>query len=347
MQKLKEKVEMLAAQLSALTTQPFAFPSHASFTGETTSISQGTSESSLGLTQGPLGGENSFQGTTERLNSFKETSEEGSNDVIDSGLLGISDANSLFHYFQTTFISRFPFIILPPQTTADSLRLASPFLFLSIMAATTFHNPPIQRHLGSLIKRKICSQLIMRAERSLDLLQGLLVHLAWYHYFLNPQAPQMSLVLQLCIALVHELGIDKSPCERKKDKFGIENEVSGDGQNESSRSLEEKRALLGTYFLASSFAAAFRKHSVMDFMKYMEKCCQSLSEAAEFPSDLFISPMVQLQVLSRRVSDEMCYECVDSETKGEAALHMATGAFRRELEHLVSSIINIRDVNGK
>jgi hypothetical protein len=67
----------------------------------------------------------------------------------------------------------------------------------------------------------------------------------------------------------------------------------------------------------------------------MEQCCQSLTEAEDAPSDLWINPLVQLQVLSRRVSDGFSYDDVGStDIKGEAAVQITTGAFCRDLERL-------------
>jgi hypothetical protein len=78
---------------------------------------------------------------------------------------------------------------------------------------------------------------------------------------------------------------------------------------------------------------AFRKQSTMNWTKYMEQCRQSLAEAEDEPSDRWIRPLVQLQVLSRRVSDGFSYDDVgNTDIKGEAAIRITTGAFRRDLE---------------
>jgi hypothetical protein len=173
-------------------------------------------------------------------------------DIIDQGLVTLDEAESAVQTFKGSSFPQFPFVVLDPGITAGSLRVENPFLFLTIVAANMFHNPPLQQRLETEIRKMMCSKIIMRAERNLGLLQGLLVHLAWYHNFFQPQAPQLFLVLQLCLTIIHELGIDK----RTKDRNNKFNEGTGISElietPNSTSMAAEKRALLGMYCLSSS-----------------------------------------------------------------------------------------------
>lgn len=82
--------------------------------------------------------------------------------------------------FRQSLVHYFPFVVVPPTVSAETLQQDSPFLFLCIMAVTSFENPMIQRRLGQEIKKQICDRLVMGHEVSMDLLQGLLVFVAWY-----------------------------------------------------------------------------------------------------------------------------------------------------------------------
>ena len=101
-------------------------------------------------------------------------------DIIDAGLLTMEAANSLLETFKTTLTPHFPFVVIAPQTTAKELRQEKPCLFLAVLAAASYEDMPLQRSLSKKVSRAISDRMIRGGEMSLDLLQGLLVHLAWY-----------------------------------------------------------------------------------------------------------------------------------------------------------------------
>jgi hypothetical protein len=114
------------------------------------------------------------------------------------------------------------------------------------MAVTSFEDPILQRRLGQEIKKQICDRLVMGMEVSMDLLQGLLVFVAWYHYFCVPGKHQYFLMLHLCVNMCHELRLDLN----EKGKRGLEEaQTQGKAQTPA-----EMRALLGTYCLSSMYA---------------------------------------------------------------------------------------------
>jgi len=106
----------------------------------------------------------------------------------------------------------------------------------------------MQYRLGQEIKKQICDRLVMGSEVSMDLLQGLLVFVAWYQYFCVPGKHQYFLMLQLCVNMCHELRLDLN----EKGKRGLEEAQT----QRKARSPAEMRALLGTYYLSSMYAAS-------------------------------------------------------------------------------------------
>ena len=63
-------------------------------------------------------------------------------DVIDDGLLSMESANSLLHAFKTAIMPHFPFVMIAPHVTGEVLRREKPFLFLAILAATSYETWP-------------------------------------------------------------------------------------------------------------------------------------------------------------------------------------------------------------
>jgi len=75
----------------------------------------------------------------------------------------------------------FPFIIIPPQDTAASLRHEKPFLFLAILSVASFHDLPVQEKLGNRFKVMVTEKVLYGGDDCLKLeyLQGLMIVLAW------------------------------------------------------------------------------------------------------------------------------------------------------------------------
>lgn len=109
-------------------------------------------------------------------------SDEGDKDIIDRGLLNIEAAENYLESFKSILTPHFPFVVIPHQASAVQLREEKPFLFLAIMASASYENILLQRSLGAEVRRAVASRIILNGEVSFDLLQGLLVFLAWYAY---------------------------------------------------------------------------------------------------------------------------------------------------------------------
>ena len=260
MQRLEQKVEDLAAQLDTLTKQP-QLPSsslEAASSASYTPSSQPYDVSGSGPSSNPgpqasnsleaLGAAGAGPGPAQLVvNGTKRRY-----DKFDHIAFGLDDLDELLHIFRNDFFPEFPFILLSSEDTSESLRHKNPFLLWSIVAATSYKDFRLQRRLGREIQRQIATRIIMDNEKSLDLLQGLLVHLAWHHYFLRPESPQILLFLQLCINLVNGLGLGRDHSARTTSKVDrAPNLRPGTEPVRGMHSLCELRAFLGTYYLCS------------------------------------------------------------------------------------------------
>jgi len=75
---------------------------------------------------------------------------------------------------------QFPFVIIPAGTTADKLRQEKPFLYMTILMVASYEDNKIQIMMAKEIWEYLCMHMIIQAEKSLDLLQGLLILIAWF-----------------------------------------------------------------------------------------------------------------------------------------------------------------------
>jgi hypothetical protein len=170
-------------------------------------------------------------------------------DVVDHGFLSIAEAQILLDNYRSKAIQHFPFVPIAHDTSAPSLKKDKPFLFMCIMATMKFDNCTIQRHIGEEVRIQAHQRVFMKSESSLELLQGLLIYLAWYQYFFSYEKQQIVQLAQLCVSLVHNLGLDQNPNNtRRKVDLGPDETAPG---RKGARSTDQLRALLGTYCTAS------------------------------------------------------------------------------------------------
>ena len=90
------------------------------------------------------------------------------------------EAEILLLEFRSSMTSQFPFVVIRPEETSQSLRSEKPLLWKAIMFAAAHGDSDRQLSLGSNLIEDITTRLLFRAEKSLQLLQALLVFIAWY-----------------------------------------------------------------------------------------------------------------------------------------------------------------------
>jgi len=73
----------------------------------------------------------------------------------------------------------FPFVVIPPLQGIFHFRQDHPFLFRACIAVAAHTDPLLQMRLGEDMLRYVGERMLLCTEKSLDLLQGLLVLIAW------------------------------------------------------------------------------------------------------------------------------------------------------------------------
>ncbi|KAM5474653.1 hypothetical protein MferCBS49748_000059 [Microsporum ferrugineum] len=253
-------------------------------------------------------------------------------DVVDQGFLTMEDAERFISTFKASMTEHFPFVLIPPHVMAEQLRRERPFLFLAVISSASYTDMPLQRKLGQEVKAAIASRMIINGEVCLDLLQGLLVYLAWCHYHTRPH--RYTQFLQLAIALIIELRLDRPPLT-KTWKTGIRFTSKYDPDDitytRPSLGRDEQRAVAGCYYLSSTISGLLQKPSTFPYTAYLEECCKSLYDAAEYPSDKSILHIVQLQLIAEKIDRISLRHGMELENPG-SAMELYVQSLKAELE---------------
>ena len=86
--------------------------------------------------------------------------------------------NALLYIYGNNMASQFPFVVLPELSAAE-LAQTKPFLYRTVLMAASYHDKAGQIRMAKEIFQYLSVHMIIENEKSLDLLQGLLVLMAW------------------------------------------------------------------------------------------------------------------------------------------------------------------------
>lgn len=92
--------------------------------------------------------------------------------------VGTEDPDTLLSIFRNEMHPNFPFTAIPDSVSASELRENWPTLFTAVMAVTTRHSGR-QARLGKQIIQQLADRVVVRGERNLDLLHGVLTYTGW------------------------------------------------------------------------------------------------------------------------------------------------------------------------
>ncbi|TGO38438.1 hypothetical protein BHYA_0075g00410 [Botrytis hyacinthi] len=225
----------------------------------------------------------------------------GLNDVISRCIVSTKQAEEALKEFASR-ASAFPFVLIPPEASLESLRHERPILLLGILASTCQNNIPVQHLLESELRETISSRTIIHGEKSIDLLQGILLYLAWYHYHYNPEKDNLFQLTQMANAMVIDLELHRPKfCELQtsySNTLGFECP-----KKFTPIQIEERRTLVGSFCLTSSL----RKPNSLKYHDYIEQCCQVLSEVSVTETDRLLPFFTRIHRLGEEVNDAFDY----------------------------------------
>ena len=161
-------------------------------------------------------------------------------------LVPVDSDDTLLSIYRNQLSSLLPFVIIPPGKTPSQLQATRPFLMQVIRMVASVRHLRLVRGQSRSVMQHISNAMLMKSERSLDLLQGILVLLGSYHYLCMAHA-QFNTLVRLAVSLVEDMGWSTCP---KTQQRGSQLPLAR-GEEPVSRTNEEKRALLGVWYLSS------------------------------------------------------------------------------------------------
>ncbi|KAJ5779776.1 hypothetical protein N7457_007496 [Penicillium paradoxum] len=254
----------------------------------------------------------------------------------------------------------FPFVTFPSHVTAEELRREKPFLYLNI-SMVACQNARRQREIVDAVQGYVAEHIVIRGEYSLDLLQGLLVNVAWFtsvsrfprpaeHENLttkpNPEVEpmcvtrttaQLDVFVHLLVAQSLSLGLNQGVAYQKNLNYPLTylKEIANEESHNPVRTLEERRTYLGCYYLTSMISTCVKDLGpIIRFTRYTDECCNMLDQVAEYPTDTFLVQLVRAMNLADRVHHTLYHTEFHSSSVPSAALGLSIRWLEAELKQL-------------
>ncbi|KAK4155340.1 hypothetical protein C8A00DRAFT_13627 [Chaetomidium leptoderma] len=204
----------------------------------------------------------------------------------------LDSAGKLLETFRKVMLSHFHCVVVGEGDTVAGMAKERPFVLLAVLAAASGSRTLQGHSLYDEEFRKILGlKFVAGGERTLELLQGLVVYIAWYPFHLRPKNKQAVQYIRMIVDIISDLELDEDP--------GTDSmEVPPTPQR-----LDEIRLYLASYYLASSFASTWGRSSSLAYTEYTARCSDLLQHHSPLQGDRVLAWQARLQRLVEETND--------------------------------------------
>jgi hypothetical protein len=174
-------------------------------------------------------------------------------DMIDRGIIDYKTANAAFDRYIHQMAPELPFVVFPPGTTMGEVRRNKPYLFLAIIAAAVaVFNSDAQSILVNDLYRLIAEHVVVKGQKSLELVQAILVCSIWYLPPDNFDEIKFFTLTHMAAVMAMELGLNRRMSDNRRS-FNMIRELiikKPSGPAFDPDGPEARRTWVGCYFLS-------------------------------------------------------------------------------------------------
>ncbi|KAI0889755.1 uncharacterized protein GGS22DRAFT_3696 [Annulohypoxylon maeteangense] len=232
------------------------------------------------------------------------TGPESEPDVIDRGIITMSEAAAFFDRFTEDMVPHLPAVVFPEGTTAIEVRKTKPILFLAIMAAASSEIPKLQRQLVREIMQIFADQIIITGRKSLELIQSLLVSVIWYYPPEHFEELKFYQFVHLAAVMSIDIGLGRKKHNPKTRlvPYTWRDHPFRKQPLPDPMSVEARRTWLAVYFLASNVSMALHRPNLIRWQPFMTECMDILESSPQAaPTDRYLCHLVWTHRLAEDV----------------------------------------------
>ncbi|KAI0842461.1 hypothetical protein F5Y06DRAFT_284609 [Hypoxylon sp. FL0890] len=257
-----------------------------------------------------------------------------------------SQAEQAVYDFRTKFTPFFPFVVLDPDVSAQTILSKKPLLFRAIMLVAAQLNLAKQREITRSILAYIGHRILLLEERGLGLLQGLMVFIAWCEpdFYWDQRITSLT---YLAMGYAHNLAITRPPPTMQQKLLlainpkDVKEAMLGHSFNtvlEESHTPEEQRAFLGCQYLLSMNSSQFGRDGVLKG-DYVNHCLNSLVRPTDFGADFILDKMIRFQQIVEQISEKLAVPSnVDGTRVFTISMSNEMQSIRNQLDQLFANM---------
>ncbi|KAH8657906.1 hypothetical protein BX600DRAFT_468355 [Xylariales sp. PMI_506] len=253
------------------------------------------------------------------------------------------EEESILYAFRTQRLPVLPFMQIPATTSASQLKQDSPFLWLCISAIQT-QELVKKAYLAEQVRKVAAERIMINCEKSFDLLQGLLVYLAWFVCCDQPQKSSLCIYTQIAIGLVVELGLNLPPPPQPAPRgtattpYTTLHELPPFKPPVSIvRSMNERRAVLGCYVSSSCNAQFLGRMEPLAWTPHLRECLDFLTQAPESEADRTLAQITRIRLVADKIIQQNSSNTSTSGVlRAPSSFHLQ--AMRSQLDDLKATI---------
>ncbi|PGH18691.1 hypothetical protein AJ80_04344 [Polytolypa hystricis UAMH7299] len=242
------------------------------------------------------------------------------------------EAVTLLGIFCRDMAPLFPFVVAPSNVTPGQLAQEKPVLYMAIMVVTCQSDTQRQLSLAKAFREEASRMILVSGEKNLGILQGLLVYLAWNQVHLQ-LSQQFAAFLHLAYVMMVDLGLHKEP-HISPHAAGLLRDLNRANASVSMRTLEERRVLLGVFWLSSIMSTCSKEMSGIRFTRYVNQCWQVLQESLEYPTDMYLVQLVRLQQFADTIGKSLYHDNPETPPVMPATVPMCISWLEKEVQRV-------------
>ncbi|KAK3901506.1 hypothetical protein C8A05DRAFT_34807 [Staphylotrichum tortipilum] len=204
----------------------------------------------------------------------------------------LDSAGRLLRTFVEVMLKHFHCVVVGEGDTVSGMARERPFVLLAVLAAASGSRTLQGHSLYDEEFRKVLGlKFVAGGERTVELLQGLVIYIAWYPFHLRPKNKQAFQYIRMLVDIVTDLELDEDP--------GTDSmEVAPPPER-----LDQIRLYLASYYLASAVASTWGRPSLLTYTDYTARCSDLLQRHSPHCGDHVLAWQVRLERLVEETND--------------------------------------------
>ncbi|KAL2812159.1 hypothetical protein BJX63DRAFT_260141 [Aspergillus granulosus] len=254
-------------------------------------------------------------------------------DIIERGLVSHALALDSFTRYVDHMAGHIPLVVFAPGTQMNDIRRDRPILFHAIIAVSIGRfEPSAQTPLLQELYKTIAERVIVKGEKSLDLVQALLVSCMFYTPPENFEEIKFYQLAQLAVSVGMDIGMNRKSSIKHKP-FNLLREVVKNSPAADPDSPESRRTWLGCYFISVQTSSALRRPVLVRWLPYMDECVDILENSPDaLPSDKWVIHWAKLARIIEEISARFFIDDLGAQSFYEPHSQFTLKAFERQLE---------------